>query len=110
MRSEKIGSFWVDTANVLIGDPCQVLTDERYQELMEKLFYCDESETIQIAGETLTLPRMKTERFVPLPNRHGADGAFSINTGTDGWYPVYVEYDDDDNPVRIVIEIGRTAP
>ena len=41
MRSEKIGSFWVDTANVLIGDPCQVLTDERYQELMEKLFYCD---------------------------------------------------------------------
>jgi hypothetical protein len=45
MKREKIGSFWVDTATVMMGDPCQILQNDdcnkpvpTYKDLMEKFF------------------------------------------------------------------------
>lgn len=113
---EKLGSIWVDTANLLIGDPCQLLASEdspvpTYDDLMKLKFpatvegYEELLASIE-RGEKPVIPLAKiAPNPVLLSNRHGGVGAICYSTGCDGYYPVFVEYEDD-KAKRLVIELG----
>ncbi len=126
---KKLGSIWVDTATILVGDPCQLLADgERskvpvYADLLRRIFPSRSPAEEARAHELLSRPeelsvaeltelneltRMPPpNRVVLLPNRSGEGiAAISILTGSDGFYPVYLEYDAEDNAARLVIELG----
>jgi 2-hydroxy-3-keto-5-methylthiopentenyl-1-phosphate phosphatase len=128
MRIEKLGSVWVDTAQIIIGDPCQILKTEdnqvpTFEELHNKIFYTadvvddliDEARSVNSSSEATELIRRlqkimpKFRRFVTFANNNGFTGAIAVLCGTDGWYPVYLEYNDQGNPHRIIIEIGKTS-
>lgn len=90
----KIGSVAVESGLVSMGDPCYLLTDKRYNTLIKKLEDTDYQKDVtgQIKA-TICAGRHKTEIGV-------AFGGF----GGDGEYPVYGEYDMDDNLIRATIE------
>lgn len=124
-----VGAFWVDTAMVLVGDPCQVLQNEdctkpapTYKELIDKFFpshprgeRVDEilakqgptTDELREALDLIQRPPMPTA--VSFQNTHGDAGSFALQTGTDGWYHVYKEYNSN-GVVRIIIECGKVDP
>ena len=91
-KTTRLGSVFTDTAALLIGDPCQVIPDCDRPPL-------DWEAYIAKCGDF-------TEKVVQL-----SDGDLSVQVGCDGWYPVYLETDDDGQPSRLVIELGgRMTP
>ncbi len=126
-KREWVGAFWVDTAMVLVGDPCQVLQNEdcnkpapTYKDLMDKFFpsqpradRLDEilhktAQTTEELREALGLIQ-RSPKFVSFSNPHGQAGSYTLQTGSDGWCHVYKE-SNDNGVVRIIIECGKVHP
>ncbi len=127
MNREKIGSFWVDTGTVLIGDPCQFLAGEGeppritydslsrlWHEQGETVPSLDDREKEVFAklppsperDDLLAATRVIRPDFIRVDAPSGQPGGFVITVGNDGWYPVYLERDKYGEPKRIVIELG----
>lgn len=115
MSSEKLGSFWVDTATVLIGDPCQLLpsanpddtvpSTTRHQ-LIELFQGSRQEELVEIAGVVHifhSAPGWKDHVVIP-------GGSLAVRVGTDGWCHVHLVRDARGAPRRIIIDIGKVAP
>lgn len=92
---EKLGSIFTDTATLLIGDPCKVLYSSDDQ---ERNHFTWEA-YVDLCGDFC-------RKVVEVPDLLGRAGALSIQVGADGWYPVYLETDEDGRPARLVIELG----
>jgi hypothetical protein len=89
---QKIGSFFTDTATVLVGDPCKVIQDDGRRISWE---------------EYLDLLLAAPDGPVHIRDSRGQTGAIAVPTGADGWYPVFLEPGDgEDDFGRIVIELG----
>lgn len=130
MKRDKLGSIWVDTATLIIGDPCQLLVSGKdtkvptYDDLMKLAFPGKSPETharvdelmAKLVSDKMTqeeMEELKEGMMIPSPNKvvlmknsNGGVGAISYQTGSDGYYPVYVEYDDKGKATRLVIELG----
>jgi hypothetical protein len=109
MKRIRIGSFFTDTATILIGDPCQFIRDERdFGEKRKELNYMEFVDMWQAQAKKVPGFFMPVEpNHIEIPNRHNGVAGIAVRTGSDGWYPVYLEYDEDDQePVRVVIELG----
>ena len=121
----KLGSIWVDTATLLIGDPCQILkqTDKdclTYNDLVNLIFPGKPESEIQRVDELLKkrgkltkeeleelsvkLKMPDPKKIVEIKNSYGGTGALAIGTGSDGYYPVYLEKDEKGE--RLIIELG----
>jgi len=129
LKREFVGAFWVDTAMVLVGDPCQVLQNDdctkpapTYKELMDKFFpphprdervdqiLAKPGPTTEELKEALErIQRPMTPNVINFSNTHGQPGSFALQTGTDGWYHVYKE-SNENGVVRIIIECGLVEP
>jgi hypothetical protein len=114
---EKLGSVWVDTATLLVGDPCQFIREpgeaplldwDRYVELF------DEQGTTHVVPALMredveVLPA--SERAIPatrvaIANRRGGTAGLAVVVGCDGFYPVFLERGEDGEPLRLIIELG----
>lgn len=87
----KLGSVFTDTATLLVGDPCKILEGDAC--LLGWDGYVD------ACGDY-------TKKVVEIPDPIGRAGALSVQVGSDGWYPVYLETDKEGKPARLVIELG----
>lgn len=119
MERIKLGSFWTDTASLLLGDPCQLLpprgqerlTWEDFQEQVARASQALAPPPRQITGPDgvrLTLPWLSSPppgMVLSVPG-HGAEAAVRVQVDSDGYYPVYLEYDEHGQPCRVVIELG----
>ena len=76
MSSQQIGTVSVDTAEIAIVDAMYMLTDDDHN-----------------AGRT-------AEQVVP-----GYDGEFA-RLASDGVFPVFIDYDDTGQPLRVRIELS----
>ncbi len=132
MKRDKLGSIWVDTATLIIGDPCQLLASKKdeetkvptYDDLMKMTFPRESPETHARVNELMArlptdkmtqkdMEELQESMMMPSPNKvvlmknsNGGVGAISYQTGSDGYYPVYVEYDAKGKATRLVIELG----
>lgn len=128
-KRTKLCSVWSDTASLIVGDPCQLLTDvrlgrrvptyndllglvfperpqgdrERVKELLGRGDQLSQSDLKELIEESASAT---SNKVVTLLNERGGAGAVYIQTGCDGYYPVYLEYDSKGEGVRIVIELG----
>jgi hypothetical protein len=117
MTREKLGSFWTDTGTILLGDPCQFVHDHgetphisytRLFDLFEEQGRPYTEPGIVVGGEVVVPPfeRVERARSVTIPSRGGGVGGIAVNVGCDGFYPVYMERDENGEPVRLIIELG----
>lgn len=97
MTREKLGSFFTDTATILMGDPCRFVKEPgeaqeiTYSELMDLWRFMEREN--YTARET--------------PERTGV----MVNVECDGFYPVYLVRNAKGVAVRIEIELGgQTKP
>lgn len=117
MRKDKIGSIWVDSGTILIADPCHVIPGKGeppkidYDRLGE-LFYAQgrryTEPAVVIAGEEIIPAGERVERalHVTIPSEGDGVGGIVVGVGCDGWFPVFLEKDQDGEPLRIIIELG----
>lgn len=122
---EKVASIWVDTASLLIGDPCQTLRSKRdkskvptYEDLLKARFpesehplpdlekLLKEGKTAEEIWKVWKESRPVYQETVVFQNNHGTVGAVCLNVGNDGYYPVYLERNNKGEPRRIIIELG----
>ena len=124
MRRERVGSFWVDTTMVIVGDPLQVLQSEdcnkavpTYNELISKLNQPRQERVDEILSKSLpTQQELEEARtllhklpIVTFGNIQRQIGAICLSTGKNGEYALYIEFDDKDSPARIIIEFDAGA-
>jgi hypothetical protein len=128
-KREKLGSIWVDTASLLIGDPCQLLSSVdsqalTYEDLLKLIFSTrstkdkkrrsnlfdlglksglSEADAKELMDLSMIVPPNKV---VTIENSQGNIGAINYMTDCDGYYPVYVEFRTTGEPARLVIELG----
>jgi hypothetical protein len=114
---EKLGSVWVDTATLLVGDPCQFIREpgeaplldwDRYVALFDEQGATRVEPAVVVGGEEV-LPA--SERTIPatrvaIANPRGGTAGLAVIVGCDGFYPVFLERGEDGEPLRLVIELG----
>ena len=100
---EKIGSFWTDTAMVLVGDPCQFLRS-KWKEVFTGLGYDD---YLKLWNNDFV-----NGKYISVPNNHDTQMAgMAILTGCDGWHHVYLERDEQGEPSKLVVDlVAKTKP
>jgi hypothetical protein len=134
--TEKLGAVWVDTATLLIGDPCRFITDPDldagesprmdYAEYMAlwdqqgaKVPFLDDASRAFFARQPpsddrdglLAATRTIEPAFVRIvagddPVEDSLTVGLAVRVGCDGWCPVYLETDEGGEPSRIIIELG----
>jgi len=82
MTRKKIGTICVDSGQIAIVDPCYVLDGKAYE------------------AACLDTKNVKEHVFAP-PYGTGV----VVSSNGDGTHPVFIEFDDDNRPHRIVIDL-----
>lgn len=115
---EKLGSFFVDTASILIGDPCQFIKEpgepplldwDRYVGLFEEQGTPHVEPAVVVDGVELipAFARTIDAAHVAIEGPRGVNAGLAVMVGCDGFYPVYIERDEaTGEPMRLVIELG----
>jgi hypothetical protein len=118
---EKIGSFLVDSATVLVGEPCHLVpgegkaplvTYDRLKEMFHEQGRAWTEPAIAAGGVEVVPAAERRERaaVAAIPAPGGGTAGLAISVGYDGWCRVYLERDDRGDPERIIIEIGYVEP
>lgn len=84
-KREFLGAIWTDVAAILVGDPCRLLSDDRYEALIEQ---------------------WETQRGDRIHKVESLGGAISVVTGADGWCPVWVDRDAEGRPFQLTIGLS----
>lgn len=127
MPREKLGSVWIDTATVIVGDPCQLLPDNRggrggragrdnqtnytYAGYMVQAIEQGpkhEPDVRVIHGQRFETPqRQEPAQVVRLPSGGDSSAAIAVRTceGCDGWAAVYLERDRQGRPRRLIVDL-----
>src|SRR4051794_14717268 len=107
MNREKLGSFWVDTATVLVGEPCVLIADPPRIDYaaFAGLFQGEpaEDEVVTIKGEEFRFGRREARKQVASVDIDGVPRGFGVSVGTDGYCHVFVERDRHGDVKRIII-------
>lgn len=106
MTRELLGSIWTDTAMLVVGDPCQLITDETEYEA-----FCDRGEQytetpMVVGGKILSMLFCVVQKTWEVKNNLDGTGAIAVRTGTDGYFPVYLERDEQGKPFRLIVELS----
>ena len=86
------GAVAVDSAQIVITDPINLGSEERYQRVVDLTLAKGAGEIVDLDGQGL----------------ESSDGV-ALETGGDGSFPVYVSYDDAGRPVRVRIQLRQGA-
>lgn len=95
MKREFVGSLWIDTASVMVGDPCQLLSsaDQMYLN-MERRAADDASEEYS--------PVYATKDGSPV----GSAIVSCTHSRCDGWAWVWIERDKNGEPLRLIVDLS----
>lgn len=84
-KKQKIGSIFLDTASVMVGDPCQMLATKSKKNMTYDGYMASayKDDVLRIGGEII-----------------------AVSTGADGWCWVYLERDKQGNPFKLIIDLN----
>ena len=83
-----VGSVAVDSAQIVITDPINLGSEDRYQRVVDLTLEKGAGAIVDLDGQGL----------------QSSDGV-AVETGGDGSFPVYVTYDDAGRPVSVRIDL-----
>ena len=88
MTEKQVGSVAVDSAQIVITDPLNLGSEERYQRVVDLTIEKGAGEIIDLDGGGL----------------QSSDGV-AVGVGRDGSFPVFVTYDDAGRPTSVRIAL-----
>lgn len=130
MTREKLGSLWIDTATVIVGEPCALIADRRgdgppieyidfvglWREqgtrvpdpMAEQLVRLSEQLGKPVPDDMRDATQVREADHITVRNAHGTPGAFAVRTleNCDGWAAVYLERDKDGRPRRLIVDLN----
>jgi hypothetical protein len=84
-----VGHLHLDSAQILILDPVRLGTEDEYQRVVQ-----------------VTLEKKAGEVWLRDEELETTNDGIALETGSDGEFPVYVDYDDGGLPRAVYIDLG----